>query len=185
MSIGTPNDDIIRGTAGNDGILGLAGDDRLFGLAGDDVLVGGGDNDRLFGGAGNDSLDGGGGVEPSELRDLMAGGAGADIFTFAGPEALGQVFYDSGVGKGNRDRIVDFEAGVDRISLSFIDADVTTEFNDAFVFVGDGPAGTGEIGFVQTGSTILRANTDLDPEPEFEIQLDGLDLGLTADDFFL
>jgi Ca2+-binding RTX toxin-like protein len=189
MALGGPGDDTLRGTAAADALFGLAGDDRLFGLAGDDALIGGSDNDRLFGGAGADFLEGGGG---SNRRDLMAGGAGADHFRISSAKlANGGIIYDTGVGQANRDRIVDFDgAEGDRISLTFIDADRTTDFNDAFTFVGridPGEAlGTGELGYIERGdSTILRANTDARPSQEFEIALDGHDLGLSADDFFL
>jgi len=189
MALGGPGDDTLRGTAAADALFGFAGDDRLFGLAGNDFLLGGSDNDRLFGGAGDDFLLGGGG---SNRRDLMAGGAGADEFEFTSPElANGGIIYDTGVGQANRDRIVDFAgAEGDRIDLTVIDADRTTDFNDAFTFVGQiepGEAlGMGELGYIETrASTILRANTDARPEQEFEIALDGIDHGLSTRDFFL
>lgn len=62
------------------------------------ALTGGGGNDTLVGGIGADVLNGGAG------NDVLTGGAGADTFRF---ENLG-----SGV-----DRITDFQAGLDHISL--------------------------------------------------------------------
>jgi Ca2+-binding RTX toxin-like protein len=196
MSIirGTPDDDVISGdvndVAENDTILGLGGNDtlsgldrndRLFGGAGNDRLDGGngdaGGNNRLFGGAGDDRLSGARGV------DQVTGGAGADVFSVAGAEDT----YESGVGPGNRDRIVDFsQTDGDKIDVSLLFPD--GEDPDApFVFVGVAEIGTlgiGEIGFVKTGgSTIVHGNTDIDSGSNFEIQLGGL--SLTADDFFL
>jgi serralysin len=189
--------DTIRGFGGNDTLRGLGSDDRLFGGPGDDVLVGdqGVDpndpdaegNDRLFGDDGDDVLFGGSGVEQ------LAGGAGADLFNFTqksgfegGPDPL----YDSGVGKGNRDRIIDFDgAEGDKIEVDGIDADLQTDDDQAFSFVGEAEIGTlgiGELGFFETaGHTILHGNADADSGSNFEIQLGGVDLGLTADDFFL
>ena len=64
---------------------------------------------------------------------------------------------------------------------------MTTE--PAFIFVGEAQIGTldiGELGFFETaGDTILHGNTDADAGSNFEIQLGGIDLGLTADDFVL
>jgi len=172
---GTPENDEIRGFAGNDDLDGLEGDDRLFGGTGNDDLDGDDGNDRLFGDDGNDRLFGDSGV------DQLTGGSGADKFSF------GQD--DSGVGSGNRDRVVDFsQAEGDRIDVSLIEPD--GEDPDAsFVFVGEAEIGTlgiGELGFFETaGRTIVHANTDADPESNLEIQVAGVGLGLTADDFFL
>lgn len=77
---------------------GSTGRDYLTGGAGADMIFGGGDRDQIQGGAGDDILDGGAGA------DTLWGGAGADIFIFAAD--------------GERDRIQDFELGVDRIDLS-------------------------------------------------------------------
>lgn len=70
----------------------------LAGTANDDHLEGGAGNDRLLGGGGADRLVAGDGVT------TMTGGAGADVFVFRR-------------GHG-RDRITDFQDGVDRIDLS-------------------------------------------------------------------
>jgi Ca2+-binding RTX toxin-like protein len=180
---GTPGDDILRPTPGgaNDVHFGFAGNDKLFGGGGDDALLGGAGNDSLFGGVGNDFFD-------AEVgRDFMKGGAGADQFRFGDNEINGEVTHDSGVGNGNRDRISDFDgAEGDVIALFFIDADVTTDIDDDFVFVGDDAVGKGELGYFESGgSTIVRGNTDNDAASEFEIQLDGVGLNLSADDFSL
>jgi serralysin len=184
--VGTDEADTIRGFAGNDELEGREGDDRLFGGTGNDVLRGSGPsigNDRLFGDDGNDRLSGGIGV------DQVSGGPGADVFSTGQQTPDGNIVYESGVGKGNRDRIVDFNrAEGDRIDFSLIDPDM--EDPDAsFIFVGDAEIGTldiGELGFFEnSGHTTLHANTDTDPGSNFEVQVGGVGLGLTADDFFL
>ena len=119
-------------------------------------------------------------------RDFLAGGLGADAFFF-GDVGFGPVEYESGVGKGNRDRVTDFSrAEGDKIDVSEMDADLTATGLQAFSFVGGDAVGTGELGFFESaGSTIVRGNTDADAAVEFEIQLDGAGLDLVGDDFVL
>ncbi|WP_188670333.1 M10 family metallopeptidase C-terminal domain-containing protein [Neptunicoccus cionae] len=121
---GGQGSDKLYGGDDRDTLYGEAGKDRLFGGGdGGDVLYGGNGkdwlysgaedgsgggyardyyggngNDRMFGGDGNDYFYGGAG------KDTMTGGAGYDVFQFS--EEAG------------RDRIKDFENGIDRISLS-------------------------------------------------------------------
>jgi Ca2+-binding RTX toxin-like protein len=90
--------DRIEGGDGEDDIHGGAGKDRLFGDGGNDTIAGDAGADRLSGNGGDDVLDGGTG------KDVLDGGGGADTFV-VGP--------DSG-----RDRIADFEQGIDLIDLS-------------------------------------------------------------------
>ena len=66
----------------------------------EDWIDGKAGNDKLGGGDGNDTLIGGTG------KDTLTGGNGSDEFRFV-----------SGLGAGNRDRIVDFVHGQDRIGL--------------------------------------------------------------------
>jgi Ca2+-binding RTX toxin-like protein len=80
-----------RGNALDNALFGSAGDDRLFGEAGEDWLDGGAGDDALHGGAG---------------RDWLTGGAGADLFCF-----------DTAPGSDDRDAILDFAGGEDRIVL--------------------------------------------------------------------
>lgn len=75
----------------------LGGDDFASGLGGNDRLIGGAGNDVLTGGAGQDRLEGGTG------RDALHGNAGADVFVLR-PD-------------GARDRINDFEDGLDRLDF--------------------------------------------------------------------
>lgn len=95
IMLGGAGPDVLDGLRGNDALNGDAGADRLIGGRGADTMSGGADADVLFGGAGRDVLIGGKG------RDMLTGGAGADSFVFEGG--------------GGRDRITDFEDGVDEI----------------------------------------------------------------------
>ncbi|MCB1343011.1 MAG: hypothetical protein KDK24_18475 [Pseudooceanicola sp.] len=88
-------DDRLFGGRGNDKLSGGGGDDRLFGQARHDWLQGEIGNDLLKGGKGNDVLWGGSG------RDRLVGGEGSDIF----------IFHQH----SNRDKVLDFELGVDSI----------------------------------------------------------------------
>lgn len=83
---------------GNDRSLGRDGNDLTYGGDGNDSLLGGAGADTLFGDSGRDRITGG------VQNDLLAGGQGADTFVFAG--------------QSGRDRIIDFENGLDRIDLS-------------------------------------------------------------------
>ncbi|WP_395173064.1 calcium-binding protein [Roseibium alexandrii] len=89
-----------RATSAQDFIDGGEGNDTIRGGLGDDTLVGGSGKDIIDGGADD---------------DIMFGGVGEDTFVF---EA------NSGV-----DRIVDFEAGVDKLDITALDttaADLVT-----------------------------------------------------------
>jgi Ca2+-binding RTX toxin-like protein len=199
---GTPDADILDGRAGDDRISGGAGDDSQIGNEGNDVLRGGAGNDhligddlrdesldasgrdQLLGGDGNDFILGGKGV------DLLSGGAGVDDFRFMQDARSGSAadpVLDSGVGAGNRDRIIDFNSGTDRIDLA-IDANPNAGGFDPFNFVGKVDPGqalfAGQLGwFESNGSTIVTANTQAAPGSTFQIQLDGVSLGLKASDF--
>ncbi len=79
----------MSGRAQRDIMEGGAGNDLIWGGAGRDILVGGAGDDRILDGRG---------------RDRMTGGEGADVFVLS-PD-------------GMRDRILDFQPGIDRIDLS-------------------------------------------------------------------
>jgi Ca2+-binding RTX toxin-like protein len=166
--------DLVSGGEGNDFVAGDNGDDRVIGGGGDDLMFGSAGNDVLNGGDGNDNVVGGQGV------DQLQGGAGADDFAFN--SKIG-----TGVGRGNRDRIIDFDGSEgDVVDVHLVDADSTTGINDDFTFVGTDTPGKGEIGFVVGGNvTIVRANTDNDAAMEFELQLNGSGHNLGAGDFDL
>jgi len=142
---GWEGDDIIRGgggddeldgdianfgDAGEDEIHGDAGSDRITGGGGDDLLYGGSDADRLSGDEGDDRLEGGTGADHlsgnegsdtligGEGADVLSGGSGADIFIFAPG--------DVDLSYALRDKIDDFEVGVDKLDLTaFTDAVIT------------------------------------------------------------
>ncbi|WP_421999558.1 calcium-binding protein [Roseovarius mucosus] len=100
---GGPGRDLLDGGEGNDELGGGEADDTVLGGAGDDFLAGGGRNDLLDGGTGNDTLNAGAG------HDRLIGGEGADIFVFNDFTA------------GERDVIVDFQFGENRIRLTGIE----------------------------------------------------------------
>jgi Ca2+-binding RTX toxin-like protein len=100
---------------GNTGVIAADGADRLSGGGGDDRVYGGGGDDRASGDAGADTLAGGIGA------DTLSGGEGGDVFVFGrGVEPFTSAptaGLDGGVGPGNRDMVLDFEQGEDRLDL--------------------------------------------------------------------
>ncbi|MEX0347950.1 MAG: fasciclin domain-containing protein [Paracoccaceae bacterium] len=93
--------DVIWAGRGNDIVLGGTGNDVISGGRGKDVLRGDEGHDKIFGGGGKDLIDGGDG------NDYMFGGWGRDTFVFE---------------KGDdKDTIVDFRTGRDKIDLSGYD----------------------------------------------------------------
>ncbi len=97
--------------------------DTIFGSPGDDTIFGKGRNDILDGGAGDDRLVDGRG------RDVLTGGTGADIFQF--------------IEDGKRDKITDFELGIDRIDLSdygslysYLDLEIRSRPDGAAIIIG-------------------------------------------------
>ena len=105
---GGEGDDLVNGYVGDDFVNGDNGNDRVYGASGNDTLNGGEGNDVLSGYNDNDVLDGGAG------SDVLLGGQGADIFTFS---SLTDSVYNLNTGVNLRDRIVDFEVGIDMIDL--------------------------------------------------------------------
>jgi Ca2+-binding RTX toxin-like protein len=141
---GGAGDDMLLGQDGNDRLIGGAGRDSLDGGTGNDRLTGGGARDKLFGDAGHDRLDGGGGQDRlagGDGNDTLSGGAGKDrLFGGAGADRLdggrGADILDGGAGRdvfvfgqrSGRDRVLNFENGIDRIDLdgvAFADLTIT------------------------------------------------------------
>ncbi len=159
--------------------------DQLRGDADDNVFFGGGSSDRLYGRGGDDYLNGEGGA------DALYGNAGADTMV-GGPGAVRDRFIyfhqsDSGVGPGQRDVILDFVAGEDRIEISRLDADPTTPGKQRFHFIGDDAfsGAAGELRFSpSTSATLVQADVDGDRAADFEIELAGRVI-LSVEDFFL
>lgn len=181
-SVSGVTSDALSGEAGNDQLDGGAGADNLSGGTGNDLARGGVGADRIAGDAGNDTLAGGAG------RDTLLGGAGGDRFDFdltsdspAGPSCDvlqsgggGTAFDGAGAAAG------------DWIDLLDIDADVTANGNQTFVF---GGTGKGHVWCVNSGSnTQILANVDDDAAAEFQLNIvDGgiLAGAYTAADFVL
>jgi Ca2+-binding RTX toxin-like protein len=125
------------------------------------ILFGGGGHDILTGGDGNDTIQGGGGA------DGLTGGAGADTFR-----------YDSASDSkpGLWDLIGDFQAGVDKIDLSRIDANTHAGGDQAFTWIGAnafggaGAASAGELRVYQdNGYQRVEGDTDGDGSADLVI----------------
>lgn len=129
---GTQDDDALDGGAGDDRlygnggqniVLGDAGEDEIYGGNGGDVAFGGEGDDLIYGNEGRDVLVGDGGEDKiwaGRGDDVIAGGAGDDVLW----GGLGRDRFLLRSGDG-RDRIEDFQAGVDQIGL--FDGDLTWE----------------------------------------------------------
>jgi hypothetical protein len=94
--VGGSGQDELQGGLGDDSLDGGDGDDKLFGQEGSDALFGGQGQDQLNGGVGNDFLNGGSG------DNTLTGGADSDTFV---------------VSRAGKNRITDFEDGVDTLVL--------------------------------------------------------------------
>ena len=160
--IGNSGNNVLDGQRGNDTIDGGAGIDLLIGNIGNDFLFGGSGSDILYGGSGSDTLLGGTG------RDDMLGNQGADVFVF-------QSAAEAGFGSG-RDRITDFQTGLDKIGLSAFMAGGTFIGGAQFT-VGGGP----QVRFV-TATGFLTGDLTGDGVADFSLLLDGSPV-LTAADF--
>jgi Ca2+-binding RTX toxin-like protein len=183
------NDNLNGGYAG-DFLYGDAGADTLRGDAGNDGLYGGADNDNLNGGADNDTLIGGGG------KDTLTGGSGVDTFQFESVAESSLTPLPKSRVLDTVDTITDFQHGVDKIDLYWIDADTSRDGNQAFtplanphLFAGDWsgklwiteptssgftpgglPGSTGGPAFTLM-PTMVYASTDADAAAEFQIEV--------------
>lgn len=100
----------------------------------------------------------------------MSGGAGADRFEF---NALG-----NSVTGALHDVITDFEAGIDLIDVSSIDANSGKGGNQTFVLLAEGAAftGVGQLRYFYdsaTDQTIVQGNVNNNLAADFEIALSG------------
>lgn len=163
--------------------------DLIYGSAAANSLTGGGGQDHLFGLAGNDTLDGGAGT------DFLTGGAGKDTLT-GGTEADTFIYLattDSGVSKGARDTITDFQPGLDKIDLSAIDANKANgaATNEAFNFIGTNVAFShtaGELRAYWTASgQIVEGDVNGDGKADISIQINDPmhNITLSGSDFLL
>lgn len=92
-------------------IEGTSGRDKLIGTAGHDLIFGGDGGDRILAGAGNDTIDAGTGNDW-----FVKGGTGSDTFVF-------------NEGDGSL-KIVDWEAGVDKMQLTGVLDFANARLND-------------------------------------------------------
>jgi Ca2+-binding RTX toxin-like protein len=137
------------------------------------ILFGGAGNDALIGGDGADTLFGAGGA------DNLTGGAGADVFRYDATS-------DSTTGAV--DDISGFQAGVDKIDLSRIDADTLTAGDQAFSWIGDAAFShvAGELRFYESGGYgWVEGDTNGDGSADFVIALTAPPALLAQGDFLL
>ena len=167
--IGSAHDDYLLGNHEHNELNGGNGDDELIGRGGNDILLGFNGHDDLDGGSGDDLLRGG------EGGDDLIGGTGADVFIYL--SAL-----DSAVTGIGRDRILDFEQGVDLIDLS--DMGIEAFINQA-AFTG---TGTSEVRYQNVGGgtkTLVQIDTDGNGTADSAIIINNAFFNLTPDDFAL
>jgi Ca2+-binding RTX toxin-like protein len=142
---GGPSHDALIGNSGSDLILGGGARDDLAGHAGADILIGNQGRDRIDGGAGGDALFGGDGrdrISGKRGNDWIEGGAGGDRLlggagndTLAGGQGKDKFVFTDGAG---RDRITDFQDGLDRIV--FKGHDLVGGIDDLAIFDVEGGA---------------------------------------------
>jgi Ca2+-binding RTX toxin-like protein len=142
-------------------------------LIGITAIKSGAGNDFVYGSAGSDVIQGGAGA------DTLRGNGGADIFDY---DVIAQSR------PAARDKILDFETGVDKIDLTGIDANTAASGNQAFSFLG-GSAFTKQAGQLRIDSsdlskTVILGDTNGDGVADFAIELAGSHQ-LNGDDFFL
>jgi Ca2+-binding RTX toxin-like protein len=113
--------DFMRGGNGNDSVNGDAGNDLIYGDQGFDVIKGGEGHDRIFGGDGVDAIDDGAGNDVLFGGDhedhFLASNSGYDLFTGGSGSDLYVYNLNPGAGFFDRDRILDFNQGEDRIAF--------------------------------------------------------------------
>ena len=187
--VGTVRNNVIDAKDGNDRVYASAGRDKILGRGGNDTLAGGSGRDGIDGGDGNDIIIGEGGndvLRGAAGSDWLWGGAGRDVFDYDRK-------IDSPDVSGERDRIGDFEHGLDTINLVTLDANVLRRGNQAFTFIG-ASAFTGRAGQLHTvtiddagtanDATRIEGDTNGDGIADFSIELTGL-ITLTKGDFIL
>ena len=140
--------EVLRVSAASGGLhlAGNEGDNLLIGASGSDTLTGGLGEDRLFGGA----------------------GLAADRFEFASVD-------DSSLATG-RDRIFQFQTGLDQIDLSAIDADSGQAGDQAFLAFASRALANGVWAFESAANVILRGDVTGDALADFEV----ICIGITA-----
>ena len=107
--------------------------------------------------------------------DLLIGGDGIDIFCY-------DELSDSSARASDRDKIIAFNPGEDRIDLSGLDADTSQPGVQSFVFIGDESLSDPQPGQLRYSNGILSADLDGDSIPDFAIKLAQAPV-LTSDNF--
>ena len=153
---GNDEDNVLNGGRGDDRVAGGAGRDKVNGGIGDDLVFGGSENDKVFGGRGDDTVIGNLG------RDVLTGGNGVDEFRYLARA-------DSGVG-ANRDVIVDFAHGTERINLRKVDGDSVEFGKQGLKFIGDDHF-SGEAGELRATGNVAAADFDGDGAADFQIEV--------------
>ena len=145
--------------------LSLAGLEAITGTGNalGNSMRGNNTNNILSGGFGNDLILGAGGgdnIIPGANADDIAGGADADIFIF-------RFVRDCGKG-AERDVILDFQHGADRLHLANIDANYKVDGDQAFSFIGQG-AFSSTAGELRYADGIVSGDVNGDGTADFEI----------------
>lgn len=152
VKVGTISDHQGPAASALNTITGGDGDDSLFGLNFDDYISGGDGNDLLLGGSG---------------ADILTGGMGKDRFAFR----------DGDLTRESIDRITDFKSGEDLINFCAMDADINTDGNQNFTFIGTASFThrAGELNYIAKGSGItIGGDVDGDGVADFFLTLDGV-----------
>lgn len=134
--------------------------------------------ENAFGGAGADTLIG------NALGNVLRGNGGGDTLTGNGGSDLFMFTTVNDSYAQARDKITDFELGVDKIDMRLLDANTNLAGNQDFVFGGQGNTvrPNGIVFAFEGGDTIIRADLNGDSQAEVEILLVG-EKQLTAGDF--
>jgi parallel beta-helix repeat protein len=151
-------------------VIGGRGANRMYGNDSANRFDGGAGSDLLYGRGGDDVLIGG------LSKDVMWGGSGSDRFVY-------QTLADSVVGT-SRDQIGDFQAGIDKIDLSSIDANSRALGDQGFAFIGSASFSkkAGELRYYSsTAGTIVAGDVNGDGIADFEIALTNKAIPTTAD----
>jgi Ca2+-binding RTX toxin-like protein len=158
--------------AGTNAIDGTGNDlaNILIGNDAANVLDGGGRADKLYGEGGDDTLIGG------ASGDTLTGGAGADTFLF---QALSDSFAT------NRDKIADFDAGVDHVDVSAIDANTGLSGDQAFAFVSAFDHHAGQAVLAYNGSSLTTLMLDVNGDAVADFAVDIYGHALAGDGFIL
>lgn len=117
---GSYDNDTVDGGEGDDSMGGGPGTDLMYGGPGNDIIGSGEEADTVWAGTGNDFVSAGDGddlVYGEEGDDTLNGGQGSDTL-YGGSGADVFRFFERS--RGERDVIMDFERGIDRLELYWV-----------------------------------------------------------------